>query len=341
MVSWPRRIKPDGVIRSQFHHVVDIAPTIYEILGITPPVVVNGEQQMPIDGTSLAYTFSDPAAPPRKREQFFDNNGSRALYRDGWMASTFGPLKPWDTAGSAATLPTWDSANDRWELHHLEEDFSQAHDLADTHPEKLAKLKAEFMRIAEDNLDFPIGAALWTRLHPQDALRPRYTSWTYTANTRRIPELTAPGLGRASNHVEIDVEVMEGSSGILYALGGSSGGVCLYMDAGYLVYLYNMMIIEQYEARSAAPLVPGRHRIDVDTTIAGPGKPGTVVLRVDGEEVGNVALLRTVPLAFTASETFDVGIDLGAPVAEAYADRRPFAFDGTIHTVKVAMGGDP
>ena len=141
--------------------------------------------------------------------------------------------------------------------------------------------------------------------------------------------------------MEIDVEVMEGSSGILYALGGSSGGVCLYMDAGYLVYLYNMMIIEQYEARSAAPLVPGRHRIDVDTTIAGPGKPGTVVLRVDGEEVGNVALLRTVPLAFTASETFDVGIDLGAPVAEAYADRRPFAFDGTIHTVKVAMGGDP
>jgi hypothetical protein len=326
------------VMRSQFHHVVDIVPTIYELLGITPPEVVNGTEQIPIDGTSLAYTFSDATAPTRKREQFFDNNGSRALYKEGWMASTFGPLRPWDTAGSAATLPSWDSANDAWELHWLEEDFSQAHDLAASHPEKLAELKADFLRIAEDNLDFPIGAALWTRLHPEDAIRPPYTSWTFTARTRRMPELTAPGLGRASNHVVIDVEVGEAASGVLYALGGSSGGVCLYMDEGFLVYLYNMMIIEQYGARSATPIASGRRCIEVVTTIAGPGRAGTVTLMVDGEQVGRAELARTVPLAFTASETFDVGIDLGAPVAEAYAERRPFPFNGTIHTVQVAMG---
>jgi arylsulfatase len=152
-----------------------------------------------------------------------------------------------------------------------------------------------------------------------------------------MPEFTAPGLGRASNRVELDVELKEGASGVLYALGGSSGGVTLYMDKGHLIYLYNMMIIEQYEARSAAPIAAGRHKIEVVTDIAGPGKAGTATLLVDGKEVGRADLKRTVPLAFTASETFDVGIDLGAPVAEAYAGRRPFEFNGTIRTVKVEL----
>jgi arylsulfatase len=337
VISWPKRIKPDPVLRAQFHHVVDIAPTIYELLGIKPPKVVNGERQIKIDGTSLAYTFTNASAPTRKREQFFDNNGSRALYKDGWFASTFGPLKPWDTVGSAQALPKWDSATDRWELHKLDEDFSQANDLAAARPEKLAELKAAFLKVAQDNRAFPIGAAMWTRLHPEDVLKTAYTSWNFNASTRRMPEFTAPGLGRASNRVELDVELKEGASGVLYALGGSSGGVTLYMDKGHLIYLYNMMIIEQYEARSAAPIAAGRHKIEVVTDIAGPGKAGTATLLVDGKEVGRADLKRTVPLAFTASETFDVGIDLGAPVAEAYAGRRPFEFNGTIRTVKVEL----
>jgi arylsulfatase A-like enzyme len=337
VISWPRRITPDPVLRAQFHHVVDIAPTIYELLGIKPPKVVNGEKQIRIDGTSLAYTFTNATAPTRKREQFFDNNGSRAIYRDGWMASTFGPLKPWDTAGSVAALPKWDSAADRWELHKLDEDFSQANDLAAARPEKLAELKAAFVKLAWENQAFPIGAALWTRLHPEDVVKTAYTSWTFNAGTRRMPEFTAPGLGRASNRVEIDVDVNDGASGVLYALGGSSGGVTLYMDQGHLFYLYNMMIIEQYSARSAAPIAAGRHRIEVVTEISGPGKAGTATLLVDGAEVGKANLERTVPAAFTASETFDVGIDLGAPVAEAYAERRPFEFDGAIRTVRVEL----
>jgi len=337
VVSWPKRIKPDKAMRSQFHHVVDIAPTIYELLGIKPPKVVSGEKQIKIDGTSFAYTFANATAPTRKREQFFDNNGSRAIYKDGWMASTFGPLTPWDTVGSAKALPKWDSATDRWELHKLDEDFSQANDLAAARPEKLAELKAAFLKAAQDNQAFPIGAAMWTRLHPEDVLKTAYTSWTFNARTRRMPEFTAPGIGRESNRVTIDAEFGENASGVLYALGGSSGGVTLYMDKGHLVYLYNMMIIEQYSARSAAPIAAGRHKIEVVTDIAGPGKAGTATLLVDGTQVGKTDLKRTVPLAFTASETFDVGIDLGSPVSLDYFDRRPFAFTGTIKEVKVEL----
>jgi arylsulfatase len=152
-----------------------------------------------------------------------------------------------------------------------------------------------------------------------------------------MPEFTAPGLGRESNVVELDIECGDQASGVLYALGGSGGGLTLYMDKGRLVYLYNMMIIEQYEARSAQPLAAGKHKITVVTTIAGPGKPGTAVVQVDGAEVGKAELKRTVPAAFTASESFDVGVDLGSTVANDYAERAPFAFSGKIGTVKVEL----
>ena len=236
-------------------------PTIYELLGITPPKVVNGEKQIQFDGTSLAYTFDNPTAPTRKRMQFFDNNASRAIYKDGWLASAFGPLKPWDTAGSANALSTWDSATDRWELHRLDEDFSQANDLAAAQPAKLAELKAAFLELAEDNKALPIGAATWTRTHPADVLKSSYTRWTFNANTRRMPEFTAPASAAQSNRVEIDVDIKDGSNGVLYALGGSSGGVTLYMDKGHLVYLYNMMIIEQYSGKEGeSPITPTRSR---------------------------------------------------------------------------------
>lgn len=153
-----------------------------------------------------------------------------------------------------------------------------------------------------------------------------------------MPEFTAPGLGRQSNVVELDVEVGEKASGVLYALGGSGGGLCLFMDEGRLAYLYNMMIIEQYAGRSPAPLPPGKHAITVNTTIEGPGKPGTVTVAVDGKESFRVSLARTVPAAFTASESLDVGVDLGSMVSEAHHDRRPFPFEGTIGTMRVRLG---
>jgi arylsulfatase len=337
VVSWPKVIKPDAAMRTQFHHVVDIAPTIYELLKIKPPKVVNGHAQMKIDGTSLAYTFADNKAATRTKAQFFDNNGSRGVYADGWFAATRGPFVPWDTPGSAKRLPSWDSAQDEWELYDLRSDFSQANDLAAANPAKLAQLKKQFLALAADNKAFPIGAGNWLRLHPEDRIKTAYTSWDFTRNTRRMPEFAAPGVGRQSNRVLIDAELGSGANGVLYAVGGAGGGLTLYMDRGHLVYLYNMMIIEQYTARSAEPLAAGRHRIEVVTDIERPGGAGTAMIGVDGQQVGRVELKRTVPAAFTATETFDVGVDLGSTVALDYFERRPFAFDGHIDSVRVEL----
>jgi arylsulfatase len=141
VISWPKRIRPDGVICSQFHRVIDIAPTIYEILGIILPKVVNGHVLIPIDGTSLVYTFDDGTAPTRKKVQFLDNNGSRAIFRDGWPACTFGPFIPWNTPLSMRRIANWDSATDEWELDNLAEDFSRADNLAVRMPDKLEQQK--------------------------------------------------------------------------------------------------------------------------------------------------------------------------------------------------------
>jgi arylsulfatase len=336
-ISWPARIRPDHAPRSQFHHVNDIAPTIYDLLGIKPPRVVDGFKQDPIDGISMAYTFADARVPGRKRTQYFDNNGSRGVYVDGWFASTFGPLVPWDAAGSGASLKEWDSTKDVWELYDLTADFSQANDLAGKQPQRLRSIQEAFLKEAKANQVFPIGAGIWLRIHPEDRVKTPYTSWTFDATTTRMPEFTAPGLGRESNLVTIDAEFGENASGVLYALGGASGGLALYVDDGTLVYEYNMMIIERYTARSKGKLTAGKHRVEVDTTIAKPGAPAEVVVFVDGIEVARTTVKRTVPAAFTASESFDVGVDLGSPVSADYFDRRPFRFDGRIASVQVQL----
>ncbi len=334
-ISWPAHIKPDKTPRAQFHHVNDIVPTIYEILGITPPRVVDGFAQDPIDGVSMLYSFADAGAKGQKHVQYFDNNGSRGIYQDGWYACTFGPLTPWLTVSPG--LATWDSSKDVWELYDLTKDFSQANDLAAKEPKRLEAMKAAFLDEAKSNKAFPIGAGIWLRMHPEDRVKTPYSSWQFDATTTRMPEFTAPGLGRESNHVTVDATLGENASGVLYALGGASGGLSLYVDKGELVYEYNMMVIERYDARSKNRLAAGKHRIEVDTTIAKPGAPAVVILSVDGNEVARADVKRTVPAAFTASETLDVGVDLGSPVSLAYAERRPFVFDGAIDGVNVVL----
>jgi arylsulfatase len=310
-------------------------PTIYDILGINPPRVVDGFNQDPIDGVSMVYSFADANAFARKHTQYFDNNGSRGIYVDGWYACTFGPLTPWLTVSPG--LADWDSSKDVWELYNLKTDFSQANDLAAKEPKRLAAMKSAFLKEAKANKVFPIGAGIWLRLHPEDRVATPYRSWQFDSTTTRMPEFTAPGLGRESTHVTIDAELGESASGVLYALGGASGGLTLYMDKGDLVYEYNMMIIERFIARSGTKIAAGKRRIEVDTTIAKPGAPADVVLKVDGAEVARTTVKRTVPAAFTASESFDVGVDLGSPVSLDYFDRRPFKFDGKIASVKVQL----
>jgi len=337
VISWPKGIKPDKTPRSQFHHVNDIVPTLYEVIGIKHPDEVNGFKQDPMDGVSMVYTFAAANAPVRKKTQYFENNASRGIYQDGWFACTFGPFVPWDTPSTAARLKGWDVNNDVWELYDLSKDFSQADDLAAKEPERLARMKELFLAEAKANKALPIGGGLWTRFHPEDVISSPYKSWRFDATTTRMPEFTAPGLGKRSSHVAIDVEVGQQASGVLYALGGASGGVTLYMDKGQLVYEYNMLIIERTTAKSGAKITRGKHTIDVDETIARPGAPANVILKVDGQEVARTTVKRTVPGAFTASETLDVGVDLGSPVSLDYFDRAPFKFDGKIEKVAVEL----
>ena len=313
----------------------DIVPTLYELLHVTPPTMVNGYPQDPIDGVSMAYSFADAKAPGRKKTQYFDNNGSRGIYNDGWYAGTFGPLVPW--LPGAPGLAEWDANKDQWELYDLSTDFSQATDLAAKEPARLAALQKVFDEEARANKVYPLGAGIWLRLHPEDRIATPYTSWTFDSTTVRMPEFTAPGVGRESNRVTVDAELGTDASGVLYALGGSGGGLTLYMDKGHLVYEYNMMIIERYIARTPETLAPGKHRIEVDTTIAKPGAAAEVVLTVDGKEAARTTVKRTVPAAFTASESFDVGIDLGSTVSRDYYDRRPFAFNGKVQQVRVEL----
>jgi len=338
VVSWPRGIRPDKTPRPQFHHVNDVAATLYEVLGIPAPERVDGFAQDPLDGVSMAYTFADADAAGRKRTQYFENNASRGIYHDGWFACAFGPFLPWDTPASLARLKNWNAEQDQWELFDLTRDFSQATDLADEQPERLRRLQQLFMDEARENHVLPIGGGMWTRYHPEDVVRPPYASWRLDDATIRMPEFAAPPLGKRSNRVRIEVETAADSSGVLYALGGSSGGVALYLDEGRLVYEYNMLLIERTIARSAESLSPGRHVIEVEESIPKPGGPARVVLQVDGRKAAETTVNRCV-LAFTASETLDVGVDLGAPVSRRYAARAPFRFSGRIDRMDVDASG--
>ncbi len=341
VISWPKKIKPDNTPRSQFYHVNDIAPTLYEVLGIKAPKSVNGFEQDPIDGVSMLTSFHDSKAPDNKHVQYFDNNGSDGIYKDGWYACTFGPLTPWLNAQKG--LAEWDSSKDVWELYDLTKDFSQKNDLAKVHPEKLQEMKTLFLAQAKENKVFPIGAGIWLRLHPEDRIKSPYTSWSFDDTTSRMPEFTAPAVGNSNNTVTIELECGENASGVLYALGGAGGGLTCYMDNGYLVFEYNLMIIDRSIAKSQERIAPGKHTIVVDTNlkVPRPGAPADIVLSVDGKEIARTSPKMTVPAAFTASESFDVGVDLGSPVSRDYFERRPYPFEGKIIKVDVKLKAEP
>ncbi len=337
VVAWPSHIKPDKTPRSQFHHVNDIVPTIYDILGIKNPKVVNGFEQIPMDGVSMKYTFDNAKAAPVAKTQFFDNNGSRAVYQDGWFACTFGPLYPWLPAQTQPPINKWDSKKDVWELYNLNEDYSQSNNLAAKEPERLKKMQALFLEQAKDNKDLPIGAGVWLRLHPEDAIASPYKHWDFDANTNRMPEFSAPGLGKKSSKVQIDLETGANASGVLYALGGSGGGLTCFMENGKLIYEYNMMLIENYTVETKEKLSAGKHHIEIVSIIQKPGAPAAIVITIDGKQAASGEVKRTVPAAFSASETFDVGCDLGSSVSLRYIKKAPFKFNGKINKVIVDL----
>ena len=337
VIQWPAKIKHDATPRPQFHHCNDIVPTIYEVVGITPPLEVNGVPQDPIDGVSFAYSFDDPKAKGRMLTQYFEIMGSRAIYHDGWMASALGPRLPW-VPGTPPGIREWTPDNDVWELYNLDEDWSQANDLAAKMPQKLAQMKDLFLIEATKNKVLPIGGGLWVVvLHPEMRISPPYTEWTFSGNTVRIPEFCAPALGNKPNVVTIDAEIPANANGVLYKLGANSGGLTCFVEDGVLCYEYNLFIIQRTKIRAKQKLPIGKVKIEVETAYAvpKPGGPLNIMMKVNGEVVATGQVPISAALLFTANDCLDIGIALGSPVSLDYYDKVPFKFNGTIEQVRV------
>jgi arylsulfatase A-like enzyme len=340
-VRWPAKIKPDAAPRAQFLHVNDVTPTIYDVVGITPPRVVNGIPQDPFDGASFASTFNDAKAKEVTSTQYFEIMGSRGIYHDGWMASAFGPRTPW-LPGLPPGIKEWTPDKDKWELYDLRTDWTQATDLAAKMPAKLADLKQLFLIEFTKNKGLPVGGGLWVPVfHPELRIQPPYTSWTFPGAITRIPEFAAPALGNKNNVVAVDADVAANANGVIYALGGFSGGLALYLKEGVLSYEYNLFEIQRTHIKAKSPLPQGKAKIEVVTTYVElkPAGPLKVVMKVNGQEVASGVVPVSAPLGFTANDALDFGIDLGSAVGIEYHDQAPFKLDGTIEGAQVRYLG--
>ncbi|MDC7218036.1 MAG: arylsulfatase [Spirochaetales bacterium] len=337
VISWPAKIKHDDKIRSQFLHVNDIAATIYDILEITPPDFYNGVAQDPLDGVSFQNTFYDADAESKKTIQYFEIMGSRGIYKDGWFAATFGPRIPWNPAKSR--VAGWDPDQDIWELYHIDEDFSQARDLAKTHPEKLLEMKNAFIMESQKNKVFPIGAGLYiVAYHPEEMRASTLTEWNLYEGMKRIPESQAPKfMSGFSTHSVIDAIIPENATGVLYAVGGLSAGFTVYMQDGVLKAEYNAMTLNRYKVSSEKKIPAGKAKIEVIVKARAKEKlaPSDITLKVNGKVVAEGTAEKTVPAIFTAAETFDVGMDTGSGVAMEYHDKVPYKFNGTINGINI------
>jgi arylsulfatase A-like enzyme len=339
IISWPRRIKTRGEVRSQFHHVIDIVPTIYEAVGVTPPTRIDGVEQKPIEGVSMMYTFDDAKAEDRHTTQYFEMLGNRGIYHDGWMAST-SPLRlPWVTAGADPSPDDF-----KWELYHVAEDFSQANDLAAKRPDKLKELQAIFDAEAKKYNVYPLDATFTERIDP--SIRPSLTrgrtAFTYYPGMVRIPEGSTPDIKNKSYSITADVEVPGGgASGVLATQGGRFGGWGLLVLDGKPVFVHALsnQSRHKYRIASDARLSPGRHTIRFDFAYdgGGIGRGGVGTLSVNGQKVAEGRIERTVGRRFSLDETFDVGQDTGTPVIEDYSDKMPFRFAGKLHRVTIEL----
>jgi len=339
VISWPARIKDKGGLRSQFCHVIDIVPTIYEAAGITPPTEMDGVKQKPLEGVSLVYTFDSPKAPPRHTSQYFELVGNRAMYKDGWMASTTPLRLPWVTVGQEPNPDDF-----KWELYNINEDFSQANDLAAKNPDKLKELQAAFDVEAKKYNVYPLDSSFASRADP--AIRPSLTrgrsEFTYYPGMVRIPEGSAPDFKNKSWTAAAAVSIPDsGASGVLATIGGRFGGLALLMrdNKPEFAYALSNQPDQKYRIISDQPLSAGNHliRVKFDYDGGGIGKGATGTLLVDEKQVAQGKIPKTIGVRFSLDETFDVGEDMGTPVIEDYADKMPFAFTGTLKKFVVVL----
>jgi arylsulfatase len=340
VISWPARIKDAGGIRNQFHHVIDIVPTILEATGIHAPETVDGIDQKPIEGVSMMYTFdaANADAPSTRTTQYFEMFGARGLYHEGWMASTAPFRAPWD---GTAPLPK-DVVNDaKWELFDLSKDWTQSTDVSAQNPKKLAELQDLFWVEAAKYQVLPLDASALTRfIAPRPSIVAGRTEFSYTRPLVGIPLGTAPSILNKSFSIAAEIEVPEGGGeGMLMTQGGRFAGWGLYLLKGKPVFVYNLLDLERPSVAAPDALSAGKHTVEFVFTYDGPGlaKGGTGVMKVDGAEVATLKLPHTLPFALEASETFDIGSDTGTGINDSdYVP--PFAFTGKLDKLTLQLG---
>jgi len=333
-ITWPARIRTGGELRAQFQHVVDIAPTIYEAAGIAFPEAVNGVRQQKLDGASFLHTFADVDAPSTHLTQYFENAGNRAIYHDGWIASAHHGV-PWVLLGRDGHFE-----RDHWELYDLSQDFSQANDLAATHPEKLAELLEIFRQEADANFVFPLDDRFSERAHVPD--RPSVTRgrarFKYYGGTTRISEGTAPDVKARSHSITASLVIPQGGAeGVIVAAGGSAG-YAFFVKDGELMYENNFFGRECDLIRAGTRLPAGEVTVAFHYTHESQayGGGGTGRLAINGNEVASLAFAHVPPARYSATETMDIGRDLGEAVSTQY--KGPFPFTGTLKEVVFEIG---
>jgi len=335
VVHWPKGIGAKNEVRSQWHHVVDIAPTILQAAGLPEPKSVNGTEQIPIQGTSMAYSFDDPRAPDRHLTQYFEIIGNRAIYHDGWLAGTIHKA-PWEH------VPRVDLAHDKWELYDTRTDFSLVNDLAATNPDKLNEMQELFMKVAVENHVLPIDDRSLERFNAAIAGRPdlmgNRTSLTVYPGMSGLLENAFINVKNRSFSITANVRIPpSGASGVILAQGGRFGGWSLWLQEGRPRFTYNWLGFEHYEIKAGGPVQPGEQTIRFDFAYDGgrPGAGGTGRISVGGVAVGEGRIDRTQPFIFSADEGADIGEDLATPVSEEY--QSPARFTGTIHQVTIEV----
>jgi hypothetical protein len=337
---WPRGIEAKGEVRSQFTHVIDIVPTILEAAGLPAPDFVNGIMQQPIEGISFAYSFDDAAAPEQHTTQYFEMFGNRGIYHNGWSAVTQHIIPFLPDTGKV----TWN--DDKWELYDGSKDWSQAHDLAAEMPEKLAELQQLFLIEAAKYKVFPLDDRRIWRLNAELAGRPelmgKRTSLTLYPGMTHLMENAVINVKNKSHMITAEVEVPEdGVEGVVIAQGGRFGGWSLYVKDGRPAYCHNWIGVDHYTVAGEEPLPPGSITLRYAFAYDGgqPGAGGTGTLYVNGKQVAQGRIEKTVGYTFSLDEGMDVGTDLATPVTEDYA-MGDNGFTGKIHCVTIDIGQD-
>jgi arylsulfatase A-like enzyme len=318
VVYWPKRVTAKGEVRSQFHHVIDVAPTVLEAAGLPEPKVINGTPQAPIEGVSMKYTFDDAKAESRHKTQYFEIFGNRAIYADGWFAGTI-HRAPWEMKPRAALL------EDKWELYDTRVDFSLASDLSAKNPAKLKELQDLFLQEAVEHRVLPIDDRLMERLNAKLVGRPDLmgdrTSLTLHAGMKGMSENVFVNVKNRSLTITADVQIPQGSAnGVILAQGGRFGGWSLYFKDGKPTYTYNLLGLQRFNVAASQPVPTGKATIRFDFAYdgGGLGKGGLGSIFVNGTKVAEGRIERTQPGIFSADETADVGEDDATPVTEDY-----------------------